>query len=60
MVKENKEVSLTRYRVNGWEVTDEGSIFFGKHDTGTVNIPDGEFPAEQIEAWIKEGKLIVQ
>lgn len=57
-VVEVEEAVRTPYRVNGWEVTNEKSEFFGKHDSGTVNIPEGEFTPEELAGWIEEGKLI--
>lgn len=51
------ETVYTRYRVNNFEVTNEDSILFGKHETGVVNIPDGEFTKEEMEAWLEDGTL---
>ena len=48
---------MKQYTVNNWEVTDAKSKFFGTHETGTVNIPDGEFTPEQIDAWVASGNL---
>lgn len=48
----------TKFKVNNWEVTEEGKEFEGLYESGMVNIPEGEFTDEQMQAWIKEGKLI--
>lgn len=52
------ETVYTKYRVHNFEVTKEDSLLFGKHESGIVNIPDGEFTKEQMSEWLKDGTLV--
>jgi len=55
--RDEKKADLIKYRIKGWTCEDKSSIFFGTHDSGVANIPEGHFPKEVMEEYISSGQL---
>lgn len=55
--KKFEKVETLKFRIKNWDCKDEDSIFFGKHDTGTANIPENHFDEETMNEYIKSGQL---